>query len=735
MKKHVLYYDKPSDTWNDALPIGNGKMGAMVNGGAWWEIIDCNEDSVWYGSSDRDRIPPNARGSLEELRRLIRNEEFNEAKKLCTRDFFSTAISTGRYSPLCYVEIKVVGKSGEPKSYLRALDIDNAVSTVEFEGSDGIKHKREFIASFPQNVIAMHLTTSEPCDYSIKLGRYCGLIDSADCGDGYVCFSAAEGGHGCDVSTSLRCKSDGTVKTGARVDIDGATDVLLILSAATSHREESPMDYAMDRSQKALDMGWDGLLSEHIADYRAEFERSVLDITGDITNTKTTKELMDEAREGNASDELCELYYDYGKYLMIAGSRAGSYATNLQGIWNNSFDPMWGSRYYTNLNLEMNYWPAEICSLQDCAEPLFDLIRKVHENGKRTAEKMYGCRGSMCHHNAGFGGDTSPQDDVTCATTWLMGEAWLVLHMWEHYLFDPDNVDFLRSAYPIMRDAALFFCDFLIEDEEGYLTTSPSTSPESTFRAPNGQYSSLCEGAAMDIQILKELFEAVISACDILDDDREFQTTVKEKLDRLPPDRIGKYGQIMEWNKDYHECEPGHRHMAHLFGLHPAFRFTPETPELYKAARVSVERRIDHGCRQTGWNCAWLSNMWARLYEGEKVHESIKELLRAQTFDNLLNMHPPKLFQIEGNFGAVAGITEALVQSYRGKIILLPALPSEWKNGSLTGIRVRGGGTVSIEWKNGKLTKCTLDTKPGREFAVIYGDTVINTVGSTTLTF
>jgi len=734
MKKHVLYYDSTSDGWNDALPIGGGKMGAMVNGGAWWEIIDCNEDSVWFGNVKHDRIPPKAKESLGELRRLIRNEEFDEANKLCRRTFLSTSLSMGHYSPLCYIEIKVVGKSGEPQNYIRTLDLDNAVSTVEFEGSDGIKHKREFIASFPQNVIAMHFTTSEPCDYCIKLGRYGGYIDSSTCGDGFVGMLASEGGHGTDIAAVLSCRSDGTVKTGGRIDIENATDVVLILAAATTQREEVPYDYALARSAAALEMGWDALLAEHIEDYHSLFCGSALDITGDsVQNVKTTKELIADAKKGEASDYLIELYYTFCRYLMIASSRPGSNATTLQGIWNNLLDPPWGSRYTININTEMNYWPAEPCGMPTLAEPLFDLIRKMNENGKITAEKMYGCRGSMCHHNTSFYGDTAPQDDVLCSTIWLMGEAWLVLHMWEHYLFDPDNIDFLREAYPIMRDAALFFCDFLIEDEEGYLITSPSTSPENSFRAPNGQASSVCEGATMDIQILRDLFGAIIEACDILDEDREFQALVKEKLDRLPPNRVGKYGQVMEWHKDYDERSPGHRHISHLYGLYPSFQINPDTPELFNAARTTIERRLAHGGGNTGWSCAWIINMWARLYEGDKVYEHIKELLKTSTYNNLFDMCPP--FQIDGNFGALAGITEALVQSYRGKIILLPALPSQWKKGSLTGIRVRGGGTVSIEWADGKLTKCVLETKPGREFKVVYGDTVINTVGSATITF
>ena len=734
MKKHVMFYNSPSDGWNDALPIGGGKMGAMVNGGAWWELIDCNEDSVWFGNPSHDRIPPRARGSLEEIRQLIRDEEFVKANKLLVRDFFSTSLSMGHYSPLCYVEIKVRGKSGEPKNYIRALDLDNAVSTVEFEGNDGIKHKREFIASFPQNVIAMHLTTSEPCDYCIKLGRYGGYIDSSCCGDDFVGMFASEGGHGTDISAVLRCKSDGEIRTGARIDVDGATDVLLILSGATTQRESSPYNYASMRSQKALEMGWDALLAEHIADYREQFVGSALDITGDdVQNVKTTKELIADAKNGEASDYLIELYYTFCRYLMIASSRPGSNATTLQGIWNNLLDPPWGSRYTININTEMNYWPAEPCGMPTLAEPLFDLIRKMHENGKYTAKKMYGCRGSMCHHNTSFYGDTAPQDDVGCATQWPLGQAWLVLHMWEHFLFDPDNVDFLRDVYPVMRDNALFLCDFMIEDKDGYLVTSPSLSPENYFRAPNGQASSICEGPTMDIQIVRDLFEAVIAACDVLDDDREFQATVREKLAKLPPNRIGKYGQIMEWNKDYDEYDPGHRHIAHLYGLHPSFQINPETPVLYKAARATIERRLAHGGGNTGWSCAWIMNMWARLYEGDKMLDHMKELLKTSTYNNLFDMCPP--FQIDGNFGALAGITEALVQSYRGKIILLPALPSRWKDGSLTGIRVRGGGTVSIEWKNGKLTKCILDTKPGREFEVVYGDTVINTVGSTTLSF
>ena len=432
-----------------------------------------------------------------------------------------------------------------------------------------------------------------------------------------------------------------------------------------------------------------------------------------------TDERLKLAKEGQVDIGLSKLYFDFGRYLLISSSREGSLPATLQGIWNQSMRPPWDSKYTININTQMNYWPAEVCNLSECHLPLFDLIKTMVPNGRITAEEMYGCRGFVAHHNTDIWGDTAVQDHWIPGSYWVMGAAWLCTHQWTHYEFTKDK-KFLEEAFPIMREAALFFLDFLIEDN-GYLKTCPSVSPENTFILPNGEKGANSAAVTMDNQILRDLFTQCIKAAKILGIDDELNSQIKKAVSRLIPTQIGKHGQIMEWAEDYEEAEPGHRHISQLYGLHPSEQITMDkTPALAKAASVTLERRLAHGGGHTGWSRAWIMNHYAKLWDGEKAYSNLKQLLGKSTLPNMFDNHPP--FQIDGNFGGTAAIAEMLVQSTSERILILPALPKEWKEGSISGLRLKGGLEISIGWKEHTLKSCVLKADFKIKTKIIYGN-------------
>ena len=437
--------------------------------------------------------------------------------------------------------------------------------------------------------------------------------------------------------------------------------------------------------------------------------------------TKPTDERLADVKNGVYDNELVAMYFNFSRYLMIAGSREGTLPLNLQGIWNKDMWPAWGGKYTININTEMNYWGALMQNLPECCTPLYDHIERMRENGRVTARSMYRCRGAVCHHNTDIWGDTAPQDKWLPGTLWPMGLAWLCTHIWEHFLFTRDE-DFLAEKFDTLVESAEFFLDYLTENDEGCLVTNPSVSPENTYYATNGRTGTLCSGPSMDSQILYTLFSAVIGAYDILGGDEYAKTVsdIRAARDRLPKPQIGKYGQIMEWARDYDEVEPGHRHISQLYALYPADMISPvKTPELAAAARATLERRLSHGGGHTGWSRAWIINMWARLFDGEKVGENIQALLAHSTSINMFDMHPP--FQIDGNFGGGAGIGEAVFQSECGELHFLPALPPMWKSGSVKGLRARGGFEVSFDWAEGSLSSAKIISLAGQP-AVIRTD-------------
>ena len=696
MNSQLLRFENPASCWEEALPVGNGRMGAMVFGGVATELLQLNEDSVWYGGP-KDRINPSAKETLPKIRKAIDEGRISDASDMCALALSACPDTQSHYEPLCNLYLLFDYSDDTVTDYSRELDLENSEVRIEYS-KDGIRYKRNIIASYPDKVIAVRLSSSHKGKISFRtqLARgnitwdfrsfrqqvyrnpgYNNCVDTIrNLSDNRTILTGRCGGSG---SLEFACEIKAVV-SGGRIEsvgntlvVNGADEALILIAATTEFYEKNLSDYLDNTLKNAEDKGFGKIWEDHIRDYKSLFERTELTLP--------------------AGEWDVVRMFNFGKYLMISGSREGSQPLNLQGIWNKDFDPAWGSKYTININAEMNYWPCESLDLPECHMPLFDLIERMKPRGKEVAERMYGMRGFMAHHNTDIWGDCAPQDTCLSSTYWVLGAAWLCLHVWEHYKYTNDE-KFLREHFDALLEAAVFIADYSTVDS-GWLVLSPTVSPENEYELSNGEKGAVCKGASMDDQIIRELFNSVLEAEDILHTGSPEISEIREKIALIKPVTVSADGRIMEWHEDYKELDPGHRHISHLFGLFPG---TSITAEYFDAASGTLAKRLESGSGHTGWSRAWIINLYAAMGEGDEAYKHLRLLMENSLLPNLFDNHPP--FQIDGNFGLVSGVIR-MILSREGEAI--PAIPKEWKDGSVKGFKVEGGYRIDLEWKDYKV--------------------------------
>ncbi len=736
----MILLDEPAQTFQESCPLGNGRLGAMVFGKVGDERVVLNESTMWSGSP-QNADDPNAYKVLPEIRRLLLAGQNREAQDLLQRNFVcrgpGSGQGSGKAGPYgCYqmfANLEIVTVQGQPDGYRRDLDLDRAVASVDYTVGK-VLYRREAFVDAPHNVFVYRFTATErgQIGFTARLSRP--EFASTDTKDGqFLIKGQLESGNpsiqGVRYEGRLGCKSiGGTVSLDKEgFHVRGADEVILYFSGGTDMFDKNYARHAEESVNRAEDEDFASLESEHVQDYQRFYDRVKLKLPQGPSAYKPTPERLAASFAGEEDPSLAALYFNFGRYLHISSSRPDSpLPANLQGIWAEELQTPWNGDFHLDINVQMNYWLAEVCNLSDCHEPLLRFISRLVPNGEKTAKAYYGARGWVAHVITNPWLFTSPGEGADWGST-TSGSAWLCEHLWNHYAFTRDQ-RYLASVYPVLKGSAEFYLDMLIaEPSHGWLVTAPSNSPENAFFDNQGHAVNTCMGPTIDNEILRELFANVIEASSVLDQDPELRSRLKDAAAKLPPIQVGKFGQIMEWLQDYPETDVHHRHTSPLYGLYPAQEIDPaETPELAKAAAVTLERRGDMG---TGWSLAWKVCFWARLRDGDHAWTLLKRLFKPTaakgfemengggTYPNLFDAHPP--FQIDGNFGATAGIAEMLLQSRGNEIRLLPALPKAWASlGSVTGLKARNNVTVDISWKDGKIVSYHL-SGPGAKAAKV----------------